>query len=252
MKLPLVKLRKLVTVVPRRKFVLSGTVRENIDLLGKAQGDWQLWAALEQCHFADVVRRWPARLDERVCGEEVQVGSRMRKLSRYEQEMVCLVRAMFAADVQESSIMCIDNVEEISDEQTRNLILRRHLMFGMTVIVSCTRSSLIPSDVENLHALLLDDEEPIESETASDDVGSASEEGSDYLSASESDFTAAGTKLRSDELPAAAGAKKHRKGTGRMIWSGIKSGIKGGVKTVRKASYLSMQLYEGKSKGGVE
>eukprot|EP00960_Hanusia_phi_P029136 747788-Hanusia_phi.AAC.7 len=48
------------------------------------------------------------------------------------------------------------------------------------------------------------------------------------------------------------GARKHRKSAGRMIWSGIKSGIKGGVKTVRKASSLSMQLYEGKPKGSVE
>eukprot|EP00960_Hanusia_phi_P029137 747788-Hanusia_phi.AAC.8 len=99
--------------------------------------------------------------------------------------------------------MCIDNVEEFSDEQTRSLILRRHLMFGMTLIVSCTRSAIIPSDVENLHALLLDDEEPLESETASDDLGSASEEGSDYMSASESDHSAAAMKLKGEELPGA-------------------------------------------------
>jgi ABC-type multidrug transport system fused ATPase/permease subunit len=51
--------RRQVVVVPREPLVVSGTVRQNLDLLGKAQGDWEIWAALEQCFFADTVRSWP-------------------------------------------------------------------------------------------------------------------------------------------------------------------------------------------------
>jgi len=38
-------------------------VRQNLDLLGRAQGDWEIWVALEQCFFADTVRSWPGKLD---------------------------------------------------------------------------------------------------------------------------------------------------------------------------------------------
>lgn len=57
--LPLSEVRRQVVVVPREPLVLSGTVRHNLDLLGKAQGDWEIWAALEQTLFADTVRSWP-------------------------------------------------------------------------------------------------------------------------------------------------------------------------------------------------
>jgi ABC-type multidrug transport system fused ATPase/permease subunit len=57
--LPLSEVRRQVVVVPREPLVVSGTVRQNLDLLGKAQGDWEIWAALEQCFFADTVRSWP-------------------------------------------------------------------------------------------------------------------------------------------------------------------------------------------------
>jgi hypothetical protein len=60
--LPLSEVRRQVVVVsPRQPLLVSGTVRQNLDLLGKAQGDWEIWAALEQCLFADVVRSWPGR-----------------------------------------------------------------------------------------------------------------------------------------------------------------------------------------------
>lgn len=61
--LPLSEVRRQVVVVPREPLVLSGTVRHNLDLLGKAQGDWEIWAALEQTLFADTVRSWPGKLD---------------------------------------------------------------------------------------------------------------------------------------------------------------------------------------------
>jgi hypothetical protein len=57
--LPLSEVRRQIVVVPREPLVVSGTVRHNLDLLGKAQGDWEIWAALEQCLFADAVRSWP-------------------------------------------------------------------------------------------------------------------------------------------------------------------------------------------------
>ena len=57
--LPLSEVRRQIVIVPREPLVVSGTVRHNLDLLGKAQGDWEIWAALEQCLFADAVRSWP-------------------------------------------------------------------------------------------------------------------------------------------------------------------------------------------------
>ena len=57
--LPLSEVRRQIVVVPEEPLVVSGTVRQNLDLLGKAQGDWEIWAALEQCFFADTVRAWP-------------------------------------------------------------------------------------------------------------------------------------------------------------------------------------------------
>ena len=57
--LPLSEVRRQIVVVPRQPLVVSGTVRHNLDLLGKAQGDWEIWAALEQTLFADTVRSWP-------------------------------------------------------------------------------------------------------------------------------------------------------------------------------------------------
>lgn len=57
--LPLSEVRRQIVVVPREPLVVSGTVRQNLDLLGRAQGDWEIWVALEQCFFADTVRSWP-------------------------------------------------------------------------------------------------------------------------------------------------------------------------------------------------
>ena len=86
-------LRSTVAVVHSSPWLFAGTVRENLDLEGESQGDWQVWAALEQCHFGDVVRSWQGGLDHRVR----EGGSGIPKHHRM---ALCIARALLSCDVR--------------------------------------------------------------------------------------------------------------------------------------------------------
>ena len=146
--LPLSEVRRQVVVVPRDTMLVSGSVRENLDLVSKAQGDWQLWAALEQCLFADTVRSWPGKLDCVIqaagCGSEVCAGlwgGEARKclcqdaachdapraagvycLSLHERQLLGLARAVLTAALNGSRVLVVE-VSSSSSFSSPSLLL---------------------------------------------------------------------------------------------------------------------------------
>lgn len=77
---PLEQLRQVVSIVPQRASLLSGTIRSNLCWRDGAATDDELWAALEVAQAADFVRRLPAGLDAPVeaGGKNFSGGQRQR------------------------------------------------------------------------------------------------------------------------------------------------------------------------------
>eukprot|EP00293_Proteomonas_sulcata_P004124 CAMPEP_0184330558 /NCGR_PEP_ID=MMETSP1049-20130417/144747_1 /TAXON_ID=77928 /ORGANISM="Proteomonas sulcata, Strain CCMP704" /LENGTH=502 /DNA_ID=CAMNT_0026653003 /DNA_START=645 /DNA_END=2153 /DNA_ORIENTATION=- len=127
--IPLRELRSYVVVVPRDPFLFCGTIRDNLDLAGNARGDWQIWAALEQCHAGEIVREYDDRLDHFLAAGGGDLPPSTRRL-------LVLARAVLAAEINGARVLCLEDYTGSFDERSRDLILARHLGGGMVVIVT--------------------------------------------------------------------------------------------------------------------
>ncbi len=74
-----------VKYVDQTPFLLSGSVRDNLDPT-RRYGDGQLWRALSRCHLAAAVTGWG--------GLDADVLERGSLLSAGQKQLLCLARAL--------------------------------------------------------------------------------------------------------------------------------------------------------------
>ena len=127
-------LRRAVGFVPQDPFVWNGTLRENVDVLGKARGDADLRRVLEMVGLTQIVAEFPDGLDHVVSdkGENLSAGTR---------QLVCLARVL----LQDPRIILMDeataNVDIETDARVQTAI--RSAFAEQTVIVIAHRLGTI-------------------------------------------------------------------------------------------------------------
>ena len=120
-------------IVFQEAFLLSGTVRDNIEL-GAAYSDDDLWDALDQAAATEFVVRLPQQLD-------TVVGERGVSLSGGQRQRLALARAL----VRHPSLLVLDDTTSALDPATEALILGRlrSRLAGSTVLMVASRPSTI-------------------------------------------------------------------------------------------------------------
>ncbi|XP_010914443.1 ABC transporter C family member 14 [Elaeis guineensis] len=103
-------LRSRFGIIPQEPVLFEGTVRSNIDPIGKYSDD-EIWQALERCQLKDAVASKPEKLDALVAdnGENWSVGQR---------QLLCLGRVM----LKRSRILFMDEATASVDSQTDGMI----------------------------------------------------------------------------------------------------------------------------------
>ena len=120
-------------LVFQEAFLLSGTVRDNIEL-GTHFDDDAIWEALHQGAATDFVERLPQRLD-------TVVGERGVSLSGGQRQRLALARAL----VRRPSLLVLDDTTSALDPATEALILGRlrSRLSDSTVLMVASRPSTI-------------------------------------------------------------------------------------------------------------
>ncbi len=141
---PLGQLRSLVSLVPQKATLMSGTIRSNLTWRDEGASDADLWAALEVAQAASFVRQKPLALDEPVeaDGKNFSGGQRQR---------LTIARAL----VGHPALVALDDSASALDFKTDaalRLALGRLSHETTTVIVSQRVSSVMNAD----HILVLD------------------------------------------------------------------------------------------------
>ncbi|XP_043861170.1 ATP-binding cassette sub-family C member 10 isoform X2 [Dromiciops gliroides] len=102
-------LRSQLAIIPQEPFLFSGTVRENLDPLGRHE-DEVLWQALEDCHLSEVITP--------LGGLDGELGEGGRHLSLGQRQLLCLARALLT----DAKILCIDEATASVDQKTDQLL----------------------------------------------------------------------------------------------------------------------------------
>jgi len=107
-------LRGNISIIPQTPFILTGTVRYNIDPLGKAS-DEEIWKALKDVRLKKHVETLPQKLD-------TEMTAATSVFSVGQKQLVCLARSI----LKPSPIMIMDeataNMDQETDEYVTNKI----------------------------------------------------------------------------------------------------------------------------------
>lgn len=104
--------RGMFTYVPQGKFILSGTILENITFVNPAVSDEMLQEALEVSHCKDFIERLPE-------GLETKIGERGTGLSEGQLQRLSLARAL----VSGAPILILDEITSSLDSVTEAEVL---------------------------------------------------------------------------------------------------------------------------------
>ncbi len=145
---PFAQLRQLVSVVPQKAAVISGTIAQNLRWRDEDASDGDLWAALKTAQAADFVEKLPYRLESRV-----EQGG--KNFSGGQKQRLTIARAL----VHSPALLILDDSSSALDFAT-DAALRRALKqetAGMTVVLISQRASAVRSADR---ILVLDNGEP--------------------------------------------------------------------------------------------
>ncbi|MFZ5445482.1 MAG: ABC transporter ATP-binding protein [Myxococcota bacterium] len=120
--------------VPQEPVLLSGSVRENLQLGREDATEAQLWTALERAHAADFVKGFAKGLDE-------DVGERGARLSGGQRQRLAIARAF----LKEPSLLVLDEPTSALDAATEAEVQAglEELMKDRTTLVIAHRLSTV-------------------------------------------------------------------------------------------------------------
>ena len=125
--------RRCISVLNQSPVVFSGSLRENLDPLGK-HSDVELWDALETVQLKPLVETMQGKLD-------YTLNYKGMNLSAGEKQLICLARVL----LQESKIVILDEPTAHVDPKTEQIIHQtiREKLKNSTVITIAHRLKTI-------------------------------------------------------------------------------------------------------------
>ncbi|KAJ7224438.1 multidrug resistance-associated ABC transporter [Mycena pura] len=133
-KIGLHDLRSSISIVPQMPDLFEGTLRENIDPIGRYD-DVDIWAALGQAHLKEYVESLPQGLDT-----PVREGG--QSLSAGQKQLICFARAL----LRKSKILVLDEATSAVDLDTDKAIqeiIQGPAFSGVTILTIAHRLNTI-------------------------------------------------------------------------------------------------------------